>query len=140
MLTIDAAFAIEQLNALTLRAANTRPVLALIASHAASGIVRRMVDSKEMDGSPWAAWKESTEHYRQHKGNVGQGLLWDEGTLLHSIRVAIENREVAIGTSVPYAAFLQDGTERMKARPFIGWEDDDTAFAERTMVAYLEGV
>ena len=77
---------------------------------------------------------------RSLKGNEAQGLLWDTGTLLHSIRHQTDARSVAIGTDVPYALELQIGRSNMVARPFVGWESSGMEHAERLMVHYIEGV
>lgn len=141
MMTFDAVGAIGYLNGLMARMHNMQPVMAEIGEHQASRILQRILQSKvDPEAHSWAAWLPSTRDERAHKGNIGQGLLWDEGTLLHSIAVQAKAHEVTIGSTAKYAEFLQDGTPRMEARPFMGWVGEDTALAEMQIVKYLGGV
>lgn len=87
-------------------------------------IVQRKKDPKEI---PWAPWKPATAAARQRKGNAKLGLLYDTGRLLRSITSEVKNHGgnhggwmLRIGTNVPYAKYLNDGTEKMVARPFLG--------------------
>ena len=43
----------------------------------------------------------------------------DTGALMDSIAFAVEGSTVRIGTPLPYAACVHDGTSRMPARPFL---------------------
>lgn len=141
MLTADFGPALAELALLRARIANPQPVLALIGRMA----VRRaeheiQVGKQDPDGHAWAPWSEDTARARTKRGNAAQGLLWDKGTLLHSMREQVGINEVVVGTDEPYAAFLQDGTRRMPARAFLGWGAEAEAEAERTMIGYLEGL
>lgn len=76
---------------------------------------------KDPDDKPWKPWKKSTRKARQKKGNAALGLLFDSGELAASIthKVTAKNK-LQVGTDNPYAGYLNDGTNNMPARPFIG--------------------
>ena len=60
----------------------------------------------------------------------------DTGALMDSIAHAVEGDTVRIGSALPYAAYVHDGTSRMPGRPFLsdailgGAEDIALAMAE----------
>lgn len=140
MISIDAAQALAELRTIQARLQFPSTVLAVIGARSADRIRLRIEHLKtDPDDDPWIEWAPSTRDSRAHKGNLAQGLLWDEGTLLHSIRVQSDASGVSIGTDLNYAGYLQDGTNRMPARPFIGWDESDVSDAEMTMLHYLEG-
>lgn len=76
---------------------------------------------KDPDDKPWKPWRKSTRKARQKKGNAALGLLFDSGELAASIthKVTAKNK-LQVGTDNPYAGYLNDGTNNMAARPFIG--------------------
>lgn len=140
MLTADFAPAHAELALLRARIAHPQPVLALIGAMARRRAEHEIQSGKhDPDGHPWVPWADGTHSERQKKGNLDQGLLWDAGTLLHSLRVQTNVADVVIGTDVPYAGFLQGGTRRMPARAFLGWGDAAEHEAERMMLDYLSG-
>jgi phage gpG-like protein len=122
------------------RIAYPQPVLALIGQHAKLRAEFEIRSGKhDPDGKAWAPWADGTSRSRQRKGNLAQGLLWDEGTLLHSISVQVGAVDVLIGTDAgQYAEYLQDGTYKMPARRFLGWGPEGEKEAEKTMIDYLE--
>lgn len=130
-----------ELALLRARIAHPQPVLALIGAMAKKRAEHEIESGKhDPDGHPWAPWSDGTHGSRQKKGNVGQGLLWDSGTLLHSMYVQTNVASVVIGSEVDYAHWVQDGTRRMPARQFLGWGDAAEHEAEQMMVHYLEGL
>jgi phage gpG-like protein len=148
-MTIDLASALAGLNRLA--ALNMSPWLESVGSGMQKEVQNRIRKAKESPGGEvWAPWMPRTRQYREHKGNSGQGLLWDEGTLLNSISFAVDDGAqgdlfgakggVVIGTDVAYAGYLQDGTERMAARPFIGWSDAEAAELEFSAVRFIEAL
>jgi phage gpG-like protein len=90
------------------------------------------------EDTEWAPWRPRTEAYRSAKGNTNRGLLYDEGLLLASIVSRSSQNSASLGTVAPYAPFLQDGTEEMVARPFMGWDDVSLAQYELDAIATLE--
>lgn len=63
----------------------------------------------------WEELAESTLRQKKGKG----GLLIDSGALWHSLGHVTRSAEVEIGTDRFYAPYLQEGTAKMPARPFI---------------------
>jgi HK97 gp10 family phage protein len=61
------------------------------------------------------------------KGTIASGLLNDTGGLLNSISFQQTNDGLAVVASAAYATYLQNGTTKMPARPFMGWSNDDKA-------------
>ena len=56
----------------------------------------------------------------RHQLQSGYGApVKDTGALMDSIAFAVEGSTVRIGTPLPYAACVHDGTSRMPARPFL---------------------
>ena len=90
-------------------------------------IRHRIVKLKaDPDDKPWKPWAPSTAKARERKGNAALGLLFDTGTLLRSINAEVKNHgqkggiTVYVGSNTKYAGWLNDGTEKMPARPFLG--------------------
>lgn len=141
MMTIDAEQAIAELNAIAVRLANMTPFLQSVGNTQAGAIHARIQRSKTAPmGGNWAPWRPRTEAARIKKGNAQQGLLWDSGALLNSFVVETGPDAVTIGTPVSYAVYLQDGTERMAAREFMGWSETDVSAVELLGIAYIEGI
>lgn len=140
MITINADQAIADLNLIVARMADMEPALASIGARQVREIGERITTGKmEPDGMPWHSWAPFTREQRELKGNVPQGLLWDTGTLLHSIHAQTGLNSVTIGTEVPYAQELQEGRSDMPPRPFVGWGEADIKIAEMLMLQYIEG-
>jgi phage gpG-like protein len=91
------------------------------------------------EGEAWSPWADSTAKARQRKGNAALGLLVDSGTLLRSItsQVIGSHHTVQIGTNVPYAGYLNDGTPKMPARPFLGVSERAQHDINEVMKQYL---
>jgi phage virion morphogenesis protein len=141
MLTSDFSNAERYLGLMLERLSNLEPALAKIGAHQRETIQRRIQRTKQTpDGEDWAPWRPFTRAKREAKGNAGQGLLWDDGTLLESILAESGEHHVTIGTDVPYAGYLQDGTPKMAAREFIGWTLDDQITARDTLIHWIEGI
>jgi phage gpG-like protein len=138
-MTIDLGQALAGLNRLAML--NMSPWMQTIGQKAQQEVHARIQQSKQdPESQPWSPWKPRTENYRTKKGNAGQGLLWDEGTLLNSIKFQADGHGVTVGTEVPYAGYLQDGTERMVARPFLGWSDADIGTMEFSAIQFIEAL
>ena len=138
MLTADFQPALATLALLRAKIQYPGPGLSIIGQLAAKRVERELETGKhDPDGNAWEPWAASTARARARKGNADRGLLYDTGTLLHSIRTQVGIADVVIGTEVPYAKYLQDGTSRMPARPFMGWGTAGETEAETAMLAYL---
>jgi phage gpG-like protein len=140
VITTNAAEVIAALNGVIYRAEHPRPVLDRIGEHAASRVMLSiMSDKDDPEGRAWPEWQPSTRSQREAKGNAGLGLLWDRGDLLASIGVNVKRNEVQIGTNAAHAGYLQSGTRRMAARPFLGWSKQDMQIADRWVGQYIMG-
>jgi phage virion morphogenesis protein len=138
-MTIDLEQALACLNRLA--SLNMSPWMAKVGQQAQQSVQQRIRQSKQdPDSAAWSPWMPSTEKYRTKKGNAGQGLLWDDGTLLNSIKFHSASDGVSVSSEVPYASYLQDGTERMAARPFMGWSDEDIAGLDFSAVRFIEAL
>ncbi|MCE3608071.1 phage virion morphogenesis protein [Massilia sp. P8910] len=95
--------------------------------------VRHRIESSKSDPDEraWRPWTEGTAGRRQKRGTAGQGLLWDSGRLLRSVNARAVGSGIGIFADTNYADSLQDGTQKMKARPFLGWSkaDEDNIYA-----------
>lgn len=98
-------------------------------------IVRKRIQTEKADpnGQKWEPWAPSTKLGRERAGTASRGLLWDTGNLLESFRYDVRGNSVVIITDVPYAKYLNDGTNKMPARNFIGFGGKDL---ERTKVIW----
>lgn len=87
------------------------------------------------DGTPWAGWSKS---YGSSKGARGRGLLVRTGRLMGSIMASNTDTQAIIGTNVEYAPFLQLGTKKMPARPFLGVSKANGTEIETAMENYIK--
>lgn len=89
--------------------------------------VRNRIQNTKTDpnGVAWAPMSPATIRNRLRRGTIAGGLLNDSGNLLNSLRLTSGPSEVSVGSTAPYASYLQRGTDRMPARPFLGWSDTD---------------
>ncbi len=139
MLTLDASEAIAALSLIASRASDMSPLMEEFGELQVIAVRERLMNSKTTPwGADWAPWRPMTEIERTKKGNADQGLLWDTGTLLNSIRFEASPLGVEIGTDVDYAVDLQNGTLSMADRDFLGWSPDFYPTAERLALIYLE--
>lgn len=79
--------------------------------------------------------------YRNGKKYTGTGTLFETGTLFHSIQAFREDPyTVSIGTDVPYAIYLQNGTLKMPPRVFLGVNDEDALLVSKLVIKRLKEV
>ena len=141
MITTNVAEVVAVLNGYTARMRDMRGTMDRIGTYAGNKVLLALMDEKDdPEGRAWSEWTQTTREQRTRKGTAATGLLWDDGTLLHSIKVQAGLRQVTVSTSVPYAHFLQDGTSKMAARPFLGWSDEDVEYAEHLIALHVQGV
>ncbi len=72
------------------------------------------------DGKPFAPWALSTLLARRKEGNASLGILNRTGSLANSVMYEVQGKSVVVGSTSTYGKYLQDGTSKMPARPFIG--------------------
>lgn len=110
-----------------------KKMLTNVANDEVKAIQHRITTSKESpSGKAWAPWSYATIKARQKDGTIARGKLYHYGKLLKSFRTKVSNKMIEIGTNVRYAKYLQFGTNKMPARPFMGWNKESKAnFAKR---------
>jgi phage gpG-like protein len=83
------------------------------------------ITKQDPDNKKWDPWKESTLQYLQ-KYFPKASLLYREGGLLDSIEHQMKGSDtILVGSSKEYASYLQEGTNKMVARKFLGFGTDD---------------
>lgn len=89
-------------------------------------VTRQRIASEKVtpDGKPWAPWSIATLRQRTREGTTGGGLLNKTGALINSIGYKLTQATLTVFSSATYAKYLQLGTNKMPARPFIGWSKD----------------
>lgn len=87
-----------------------------------AGMAIERLEKRKEDpmGRKWKPWANSTAKARRKEGSAGTGLLLRTGALRDSIEYEVQGPKVVIRSREPYAQFLQNGTNRMPARPFLG--------------------
>ncbi len=99
-----------------------KEVLQQVADEEIKLVRNRLANTKTTpDGARWAPWSLATLRQRTRDGTAGRGLLYKTGTLFNSITYKITQATLTIISTAPYAKYLQLGTTRMPARPFMGW-------------------
>lgn len=133
---------IDGMAAIAGRIADPAPFLAIVGTEQALAAKERIKDTKVDPWlGKWEPWAESTAQHREKKGNASRGLLWDEGDLLASIRFETTSHEVTIGSDLEYAEYLQDGTPKMPARPFLGWSQDTlSGYEVMAALFFIDGI
>lgn len=91
------------------------------------------------DGTPFAPWAMSTLRARQKDGTANLGILFRTGKLHDSIGFQVQRDHVEVGveSTVAYARYLQLGTLRMPARPFVGLSAQDLARIKRRLESHI---
>lgn len=78
-------------------------------------------EKRSPDGVAWRPWSLATLRQRSREGTLAGGLLNRTGALINSIAFKLTQGTLTVFSSATYAKYLQLGTSRMPARPFIGW-------------------
>ena len=130
-MTIDVSEAMVVLSTMLERYRNVTPLLEEIGQLETEAAKERIRSGKVTPyGAEWEPWADSTAAYRHRKGNAGQGLLWDTGTLLDDMQYHVDGYTVEIGSPLSYSVFLQYGTYHMPARKFLGWGDNQVFYED----------
>ena len=123
---LDELFA--SLGKLQTRLKNLKPALREISSLVLMPAIKeRFYAERAADGTPWRALKDDTvaRRLRGHYGGA-HPMLQRDYTLVKSIQERlISSNSIVIGSDVPYAGYLMNGTKNMVARPFIGISAED---------------
>lgn len=104
-------------------------------------LARARIEREKADpmGKRWAPWAEATARARMREGSASGGLLMRTGALRDSLYYELQGQDkVAIRTQNPYAGYLQNGTRRMPARPFLGTGPKETAALESNWKKWMD--
>lgn len=63
--------------------------------------------------------------------------LQESGALVRTLEHILAGDEVEVGSALPYARYLQDGTSNMPARPFLGIGAEDELELEELGAQFL---
>lgn len=91
-------------------------MMAMVASALGRQTVARFGTKQSPNNGPWAPWVA---------GYKGNSLLVRSGRLSGSNATSSTDATALIQNSVYYAGFIQGGTRKMVARPFIGISPSD---------------
>lgn len=81
---------------------------------------RILVSKLDPTGTPWAAWRPSTERWRRSMPSTYRlGLLLLSQRMVNSFFYYVKAKSLHIINNTPYAAYLQYGTDNMVARRFV---------------------
>lgn len=136
----DLVRGIDALNKNLLNASSRNQIVREIGAVLLARIRRRFLEETDPDGKRWPVSKAAAirrgggKTYRTiggvRKGFSGTGTLFETGALFQSIQLGRAAKgEINIGTDVPYARFVQEGTNRLPERIYLGFGDDDQRFA-----------
>lgn len=84
-------------------------------------------------GQRWAAWAASTASRR----SGGQSLLVFTGKLVSTLFMKASDDTTVVGSPAPYSGFLQDGTDRMVAREFLGLSESNKSEVMLAVEAFV---
>lgn len=82
---------------------------------------------RDPEGKTWADIADKTRRYLLKHFPSARPPLWRSGELLDTIESQVSRGLLLTGATREYAGFLQEGTKRMPARPFIGLSTQDIA-------------
>lgn len=101
---------------------NPREMMREVSDIIVEDIKERIIHTKtDPQGKRWAPWAPSTAEARQKDGTVALGLLYKTGDLANSIVATMKGaKSFEVGSNAEYAKYLQEGTDKMPARPFVG--------------------
>jgi phage virion morphogenesis protein len=136
----DLARGIEALNKNLLTPSKRNQLVREVGAVLLARIRRRFLAQTDPDGKRWPVSKAAVirkgggKTYRYingvRKGFGGTGTLFETGALFQSIQLGrAQKGEVNIGTDVPYARFVQEGTNRLPERIYLGFGDEDQRLA-----------
>ena len=104
------------------RSTNSKKVMNEIAKAEVKDARRRIRTTKtDPEGRNWKAWSYTTILSRIKDGTAARGLLYKSGLLYRSFVMKTTNKKMEIKNTADYAGYLQDGTNKMVARPYLGF-------------------
>ncbi len=129
------------LTRLRTRTSNLRPVMGEIAETMRTSVEQNFKQESGREpisgrGGAWADLAPSTKKARAKKGKTGRKLQVT-GMLLGSLTKQTTATEALLGTNKKYARYLNDGTKRMPARPFMVIQEADKQEFGKTVEDYF---
>lgn len=103
------------------KVSNPKELLSELGKREVKRAKQRFKDKTSPDGKRWQAWDRDTQEERIREGSAANGLLVDSGALMNSIDYEVIHNQLYIGSNVDYAHHIQNGTQHMPARPFVGF-------------------
>lgn len=103
-----------------LRGKRVHVPLTQAAAYMEAATKQRFIQEVDPDGRPWKPLTASTIAQKSSGTK-----LRETGRLFNSIGYDVRGDEARIFTTVDYAPYLQLGTQRMEARPFLGFSARD---------------
>lgn len=94
--------------------------LAIGANDIRNTILRSMTGTKK---APWFYWRGKKPGRKKHNPSApGEPPAVDSGELIRSIMFDVREMEIELGSKAgaPYSEDLEEGTEKMDARPWLG--------------------
>jgi len=88
-------------------------------------------------GTKWAPWARSTALARAKDGSAARGLLYKSGDLLNTLSYRVQGDKVSVSSDSPYARYLQNGTSRMPARPFLGMGEKEQLILQQVWQKWI---
>lgn len=133
-----------QLQRLTHRLDDLTPVMHGIGGILETSTTDRIRSTKTApDGTRWAEWSQSTRQAKARMSAKQRGSLLlvrgKQSGLLGSITYEASKNSVIVGSVMYYAAYLQQGTSRMPARPFLGLSAQDYRTIDDLLHDYITG-
>jgi phage gpG-like protein len=113
--------------------ANMKPVLNLIADDMMRVIRTTITGQGRRFGGSWHALAPSTIQQKARKGSPDPRMLIDTGRMLEGYtvrdsphqRLKVGPSTIILDTDLEYPEFIQHGTRKMPARPFIDFYPQD---------------
>lgn len=132
----------RQLTRLAGRLQDLTSVMSSIGGLVEGSTRRRIAEEKTTpEGDPWKPLSARTIAAKTSRsGKTRGGILVDRGNLLKSITHEAAADSVIIGSVMLYARWLQEGTQRMEARPFLGLSDKDYRDIDELLADWLNGL
>ena len=152
-ITLDSGLTQTQLDRAADRLTNLAPMFGAIGEYFLGRTRERFDSETAPDNTKWAQLAQSTiksKQRRQTSGKTRNGgsrartnaapnaILKDTFLLRDTINYRVTPFSVAIGTPQKYGVFLQYGTARMPARPFLGVNAEDLVEVENIAIDAIE--
>ena len=129
----------KKLKGYALTSAQEKRLLKSLGVEIETQISERIESTKrDPEGKTWADIADKTRRYLLKHFPSARPPLWRTGELLDTIESQVSGGVLLTGATKEYAGFLQEGTKRMPARPFIGLSAQDIGDLADLIDAWLK--